>query len=229
MEYRNEFKYICKDTQLLLLQGRLDGLMDLDKNLEEDGYYNIRSIYFDDIYDYCMNENEAGYDDRLKMRIRIYNHSSDLIKLELKYKKAGFTKKKACTISKELCEKLMEGEQLEYEDTMNHPVLNLVYMYCHNKVLRPKVIVEYDRRVYVNDTGNVRVTFDKNIRCSNEIERFFDENIYPIPVLEQGEHVLEVKYDELLPDYIAQALELGNLRQTAFSKYYLSRLQIGDY
>ena len=46
------------------------------------------------------------------------------------------------------------------------------------------------------------------------------------PILPAGQHVLEVKFDEFLPDYVAQALELGQLRQTAFSKYYLSRLAL---
>ena len=38
-----------------------------------------------------------------------------------------------------------------------------------------------------------------------------------------GMHVLEVKYDEFLPDYIYKGIELENLQRTAFSKYYLCR------
>ena len=50
-----------------------------------------------------------------------------------------------------------------------------------------------------------------------------------VPVLPAGMHVLEVKYDELLPDYIAQLLETGKLQRTAFSKYYLGRMALaGD-
>ena len=47
-----------------------------------------------------------------------------------------------------------------------------------------------------------------------------------MPVLPAGMHVLEVKYDEFLPDIIAKQLEVGMLRQTAFSKYYLGRLAV---
>jgi hypothetical protein len=36
-------------------------------------------------------------------------------------------------------------------------------------------------------------------------------------------HLMEVKFDEFLPDYIYRALMLDNLQQTAFSKYYLCR------
>ena len=35
--------------------------------------------------------------------------------------------------------------------------------------------------------------------------------------------LMEVKFDEYLPDYIYRALNLGTLQQTAFSKYYLCR------
>lgn len=53
---------------------------------------------------------------------------------------------------------------------------------------------------------------------------FWNPRVPLTPVLPAGQHVLEVKYDEFLPDPVAQVLELGHLRRTAFSKYYLSRL-----
>lgn len=118
---------------------------------------------------------------------------------------------------------------IEYYETKGNAVLNLFYLYMHGKGVRPKVIVEYDRTAFVNQAGNVRITFDQNIRCSPHIERFFEPNLYAVPVMETGMHVLEVKYDELLPDYIAQTLEVGTLQQTAFSKYYLSRNIEGGY
>ena len=43
------------------------------------------------------------------------------------------------------------------------------------------------------------------------------------PVLPTGRHVLEVKYDEFLPDFLYQVMNLGSLRQSGFSKYYLCR------
>ena len=71
--------------------------------------------------------------------------------------------------------------------------------------------------------GNVRVTLDQNISSSRDIMCFLEEDIRKRPILAAGQHVLEVKYDEFLPDYIRSNLQLQNLRQTAFSKYYLCR------
>jgi hypothetical protein len=41
--------------------------------------------------------------------------------------------------------------------------------------------------------------------------------------LKEYENVLEVKYDEFIPDFLLQLLELGNLQQTSYSKYQLCR------
>ena len=85
-QYRHEFKYICSYGELKMLQIRLSGLMFMDSHAGREGVYNIRSLYFDDYYDRCLKENEAGTDPREKFRIRIYNHSSSRISLELKKK-----------------------------------------------------------------------------------------------------------------------------------------------
>ena len=89
--------------------------------------------------------------------------------------------------------------------------------------MHPKSIVEYERTAFVEPRGNVRITFDRNISGCEKISGFFDRTLPAVPVLPKGQHVLEVKYDELLPEYIAGVLELGRLQQTAFSKYYYSR------
>ncbi len=89
--------------------------------------------------------------------------------------------------------------------------------------MRPKVIVEYERVPYVYPHGNVRITMDENISASNRTDRFLERQIPLRPILEAGQHILEVKYDEYLPDGIYRTIQSGNLRQTAFSKYYLCR------
>ena len=73
------------------------------------------------------------------------------------------------------------------------------------------------------DCSYLRITLDMNISSSNRTECFLDPVIARRPVMEAGSHILEVKYDEFLPDYIKISLELGTLRQTSFSKFYLCR------
>lgn len=89
--------------------------------------------------------------------------------------------------------------------------------------MTPKVVVGYDRMPFVCSNGNVRVTFDCHIFSSPDIEDFFEEHVRKRMVLPHGQHLLEVKFDEFLPDYIYHAVQLTNMRTETFSKYYLCR------
>lgn len=220
--FRHEFKYICSYGQLRMLQVRLTGLISPDPHAGKDGVYNIRSLYFDDYYDRCLKENEAGTDPREKFRIRIYNHKSDRISLELKRKVRGKTQKLSCPLTEEQCRTLMAGE-LPLTDKDTPAVLRKLCLLMQTSLMRPKVIVEYDRVPYVYPQGNVRITLDENIRASGRTELFLEDQIPLRPIMPAGQHILEVKYDEYLPDFIYRAVQLENLRQTAFSKYYLCR------
>lgn len=229
MDYRQELKYICTAAELKILEARLLSIMDLDDHLKGQSFYNIRSIYLDDYSDTFFDENEAGVNARKKIRIRAYNAQADVIKTEVKYKYNGMTRKQSCPINEQMCRTIMQGQSVSLLQLCGNPAMNLMLLGMHDSLLRPKVIVEYERTAFVSRTGNVRITFDQHIRASSHIERFFEKDLYALPVLEKGMHVLEIKYDELLPDHIAQALELGTLRQTAFSKYYLSRKKMEEY
>ena len=222
MDYRNELKYVVSETDLALLENRLKNLVKPDEHAGTDGFYHIRSLYFDDYYNSCYLENEGGSDPREKFRIRIYNGSAQVIHLELKKKEHSMTQKISCAITEEQCRTLMEGKPLPV-DSSYPPVLQKLCVLMRTKLMKPVVIVEYDRQPFVSNLGNTRVTFDRNIRSSDKLSMFLEDSIPMRPVMEAGRHILEVKYDEFLPDYINRNLQLGKLRQTAFSKYYLCR------
>ena len=120
------------------------------------------------------------------------------------------------------CRDFIEGRnwQLKAEDGL---VKKKLYALVLLRRMHPVQIVEYDRIPFVEESGNVRITFDKNIVGTSEINTFFDEIIPGIPLLPTGQHILEVKYDEFLPDYIKQILNEVHVTKTAFSKYYYAR------
>ena len=224
IDYREENKYLVTDADLMLLAGRLKSVMSRDIHQEGD-CYEIRSLYFDDAWDRCMDENEAGVDQREKYRIRIYDPKSDVIHLEIKEKNSGLTKKRSCDLSREECLAIMEGSLPLKLD--GRAPLNSLQMQMRCAKMEPKVIIAYERTAFVHPSGNVRITFDRNIMASRCCCEFLEDRVSGMtPVLPSGMHVLEVKYDEFLPDVIAQQLEIGKLRKTAFSKYYLGRLAV---
>ena len=221
-KYRHELKYPITDLQVRLLQNRLRGMVPLDRHAGPEGSYSIRSLYFDDRYNRCFYENENGTDPREKFRIRIYNGSSDRITLECKRKERGKTLKTACPLTVEQTRLLMAGKILP--DISSQPsLLQKLTLQMMTRQLRPVVIVEYRRIPYVYPNGNVRITLDTAITSSSAVDRFLDEKIPCRPVLPTGQQLLEVKYDEYLPDFIYRSLQLDSLRQTAFSKYYICR------
>ncbi len=186
------------------------------------GGYNIRSVYFDDLYNSCYLENENGVDPREKFRIRIYNHSDARITLELKRKQQGKCLKQHCTLTKEQCLVLVSGGCLP-DNPDYPPLLQKLLLQIRTRGLRPVVIVEYDRIPYVYPVGNVRVTLDCNIASSDQCQDFFNKQLPLRPVMPPGHHVLEVKWDQLLPDFLYRSLMLDRLQWTPMSKFYLCR------
>ena len=222
LKYRHEFKYEIDVQQVIILRERLSQIMEKDKHVGEKDRYRIRSLYFDDYEDSCYYDNENGTDPREKFRLRIYNGSSDVIRLELKRKEAGKTLKTSCEIRKDQVERLIRGEHIQWEEEMP-TLLKKLYIYQETKNMIPKVIVEYDRIPFVHKDGNVRVTLDLDICSSNKVEQFLDKEIMRRPIMPTGKHLLEVKYDEFLPSFIGNTAKLKNLGQTTYSKYYLCR------
>lgn len=221
-QYRHELKYPISAAQLPLLQVRLSHLIPLDSHIGAAGGYTVRSLYFDDYADRCFLENENGTDPREKFRIRIYNHSADRIMLECKRKERGKTQKTVCPLTLAQTEQLMAGKPLP-DIRSQPPLLQKLTVEMLTHLMRPVVIVEYERIPYIYRNGNVRITLDSNISSCRSAACFLDETIPKRPVMPMGQQLLEVKYDAYLPDFIYRSLQLENLQQTAFSKYYLCR------
>ena len=222
LKFRHEFKYLCTDAQLAILKTRLLGIMQKDSHVGMNGVYHIKSLYFDDYNDRCFFENENGVTPREKYRIRIYDNNPNRISLECKRKENDKIHKSSCLLTFEEFEYLAYGKgNLSFESL---PALaQHLQLLIMTAGMEPKVIVEYERTPYVCKYGNVRITFDRNITSSGQVDDFFNSDIKKRPILPAGTHLLEVKYDEYLPDHIYHALFLDNMQRTNFSKYYLCR------
>ena len=222
LKYRHEFKYVISNAQLPLLKSRISPVMQRDPHVGPDGIYNIRSLYFDDYRNRCFYENENGTDPREKYRIRIYNHSCERITLECKRKEHGKTLKTSCPLTLEQTEQLMHG-LIPGQIESFPPLLRKLALDMQTRLMRPVVIVEYERIPYIYKSGNVRVTFDTQISSSSDITEFFSDTLPRRPIMPAGQQLMEVKFDEFLPDFIYRNLNLNQLQPTAYSKYYLCR------
>lgn len=223
-DYRHELKYLITAGQAACLVPRLKALMQPDPHAGPKGSYNIRSLYFDDAWDSCLEQNENGTDPREKYRLRIYGCSPSLIRLELKRKEHAKTQKLACPVTEEECRALMAGRPLLPGLAPAAPaLLRRLAAEQRTRLLAPRVIVGYERTPFVYPLGNVRVTLDSALISSSACKQFLQPQLPARGVLPTGLMLLEVKFDEFLPDQIYRALQLQNLQQTAFSKYALCR------
>lgn len=220
---RHEEKYICSETYLRMLESRLNAVMSRDENQGEEGY-EIKSLYFDTISDRMYEESLAGLEQRNKYRIRIYNENANVIKLEKKTSIRNLKKKKSELIEKDYVDKLLAGEEtghvLDYE---NGSLKQEFTMLQKTELLRPKAIICYHRKAYVNEIGNIRITLDRDIRVTDYVDGFWDADGVYLPVLPSGLNLLEVKYDGILPGYLVRMINFKSLERTSFSKYGLGR------
>lgn len=83
--YRHELKYLISYGQKADLNLRLAPLLEQDSHARG-GCYMIRSLYFDDYWNTAYQEKVDGVLMRKKYRIRIYDYSDRVIKLERKRK-----------------------------------------------------------------------------------------------------------------------------------------------
>ena len=131
----------------------------------------------------------------------------------------GMTKKLQSRMTREQVDAVLRGEPLA-DFAQLPPLLKKFELQRMCRLLRPDVIVDYDRVPYVYDLGNVRITIDRNVASSTQFEAFFCPDMMKRPVFQRDMVLLEVKYDELLPDYIENLIWEYTAQRTTFSKFY---------
>ncbi len=227
--YRQEKKYLLNPIQTMLLEQRIQALLPLDSN-SDDGSYYIRSIYFDSKTDKAYEEKLSGVHEREKIRIRFYGLSQNIIKLERKEKKENLIYKEDCKIDAKTAQEMTAGNfegLLQYEQ----PLAKYVYALSKSEGLHAVVIVDYIRRAYLHPIGNVRITFDTKLMA-----RKVHGDIWQKGILHDvlGENtILEVKFNQIIPTYIAELVSSVPGVRMALSKYTMCRENLlakqGDY
>lgn len=219
LKFRNEWKYFISDFEAENLKRRLSPFMDHDTHAKN-GSYLIRSLYFDDYWDSSYTEKLMGVEERCKWRIRIYDYSADIIKLERKLKRGSYIHKDSASLTAEETRAIIDnqGDFLLYH---REPLCREFYFDWRTRLFRPKVIVDYDREPFIRQEGEVRITFDSHVRAGILGFDIFDPDLPTLETLEPGTQVLEVKFTEFLPEIIREIIPPEGQEFTAISKYTL--------
>ena len=221
MQYRHEVKHEINPHDLLILRQRLRALLQPDPHALS-GRYEIRSLYFDNLDDKALREKVDGVNIREKYRIRLYNNDPSFILLERKFKHGSLGNKTNARLTPEEALSIANGD-VEWMSRSQNDVLLSFYTRVKNEGLKAKVIVDYTREPFVYAPGNVRVTLDYNIRTGLSCTDLLNPACVTVPVTDNP-CILEVKWDNFLPDVIRDAVQLEGRRSGAFSKYAASRM-----
>lgn len=222
---RKELKHGITYTDYMLLKNKMKHVMKLDPHAGSTGKYLIRSCYFDNFDNKVMNEKKEGYLNRDKYRVRIYGKSDAVINLERKSKRNNLTYKSKCNLTRNEFEKIRIGD-IQWMEEDERSLLRDLYAEMKQNLIKPMCVVDYEREAYLYPFGNVRVTFDSKVQTSIRNTDMFNKHLPMVDVLEPTEVILEVKYDEYLPDIIKILLQGVNAKHEAYSKYQLSRMYI---
>lgn len=220
-KYRHEQKYYINQMGYQILRSRFKAVLRPDENADETGEYHIRSLYFDDRDDSSLTTKIAGVDDREKFRVRIYNKSDMVIRLEQKIKKNEYILKHSCAITKGEYQMLLDKDG-SFLLGKRKPPCGAVYTALTQRDLHPVKIVDYMREAYVYPIEDVRITFDKDLRAGTSLD-LFDKDMLTVPMFEPGLMVLEVKFNAFLPGFIRDLFTGVESYHCAVSKYAICR------
>lgn len=221
MQMRHELKHEISHLDMLILRQRLRAVMMPDSHTQN-GEYEIRSLYFDNPDDKALREKLDGVSIREKYRIRLYNNDPSVIRLERKFKRGGLGCKVSTVLSPKQALSIANGDIRWMAASADEVILGF-YSRIRSEGLAAKVIVDYTRNPFVFGPGNVRVTLDYNIRTGLRCTDFLNPHCTTVPV-PASPCILEVKWDNFLPDVIREMVQLGNRQSTAYSKYAACRM-----
>ncbi len=225
---RYEFKYpMTADTMTAMMQD-LAPYTAPDGNGDEQGFYTISSIYFDNGFLECYYEtiNNDAY--RQKVRLRGYNtvREEDPVFFEIKAKINGLVQKRRVRMSlphamafAEACVEQNEEAVPDEYPCSNPQILRELKHVIVSNGLKPVNVVSYERlALFALEDPELRITFDYRIRTRADHLDLTAGNGGNLAAPEDVV-VLEVKSGNNLPFWLVRILAKYHCRNQTFSKY----------
>lgn len=211
MEFRHEWKSRITHADVMTLEHRLSTVTRPDV-YSAGGYYQVHSLIFEDKNGKVPILNEDSF--REYFRIRYYNEDLKYMKLEKITNYNGLSTKESCEVTREFVETILYKSFSDIiRDPMGRsgddmdPLIQEFYWKVIGNGLRPKVLVNYDRKAYQFPNGNGKVSIDCNIRSGHDILRFLNPELMNDLAFDD-QVILNIKWDKYLPDVIKSAIAL---------------------
>lgn len=225
---RYELKYHIPRSLIPAIRKLTEPYVEHDSYCEDmpDNLYTVRSIYFDseelDFYFQKLDSVRV----RKKLRVRTYNLPRDRASafLEIKRKFGRLGRKERLMMDLDQVGEALNGKDpRETLPRLSDPERRMLDRFRFNlKVsrLNPVVLVVYEREAFQGrDNERWRMTLDQNIRsrATPVMDQIFEEQ--GLVTFEDRMFVLELKFDNFMPQWMTKLIRLFNLRPQSYSKY----------
>ena len=213
--YRHELKYETDPDKARLIRNDIAPVLKADEYADADGSYIVKSLYFETPYNSDYHDKELGVQFRQKMRLRGYGNGHTY-KLEIKSKAGDVATKYSVSLTREQAEKVANGE---YDCVLEAGTANRLFIYHQliTNIYRPLMVVTYKRYPFTNPAGNFRLTFDEDIRYGVSPKAMFED--IPMTGIATDKTIIEVKYDDFVPDWITDYLQKSGINAGENSKF----------
>lgn len=210
---RIEKKYLLTPKQAECLQQQLRQWMHPD----EYGTHTVCSIYYDTEDFALVRRSIDGPVYKEKFRTRSYGRakSDSTVYAEIKKKYKGVVyKRRVAAAPAALNAFLSEGTPLPGQEQIQREIR----WFLRANPIQPRVFIACERQAFVgNAEKELRVTFDENLRWRTT-ELSLDASSEGKPLLETPTVVMEIKFPEAAPLWLAHLLSEAHIQSSTFSK-----------
>lgn len=212
------------EKKYLLSREKVEALRrEMDAHLVPDEYFQstVCSIYYDtDDFRLIRHSLDAPVY-KEKLRLRSYNVPTEdgIVFLELKKKYKGVVYKRRVPLRAAEAEDYLSGRSHPEKDGQ---VLREIDWFLKMNPVKPRAFIACDRSAYVaKDDRELRITFDENMRW-RESDLTITHGSEGEPLVKPGEVLMEIKFPEAAPLWLAELLSRLTVFPTSFSKYGIS-------
>ncbi len=218
---RFELKYLISYAQVAAFVRSLDPYVKTDANSEEERGYPIHSVYWDSDEWTLFWEKIEGLKDRRKLRVRRYA-GADYAFVEIKHRTDRTLQKRRTKLPLDTVLRTFRwaDDSLDDSETLADPVINeaLYLKYTHR--LRPRMAISYRRHAYFGRfEPSLRITVDTRVQYhpkETDIAAPFETGSY---VLDPRIAILEIKFNDRVPDWLVRTVASHGLEMTRMSKF----------
>ena len=207
---RYELKYLLSFEQYLAVRAEIKKRLSPDKF----GVNTVQSLYLDtDDYRLIRESVEKPvFKEKLRLRCYNLNDCDKDIFVEMKRKYDGVVYKRRIACKERDAENLQGGKVLTSQIGRE-----LKYFLNFYGGLSPKMLILCDREAFYGD-GDLRVTFDRNIRYRTT-DLDFHTSLNGEDIIPKDQTLMELKTGTALPLWLCDLLCDNRIRKTSFSKY----------